>query len=323
MATQGATGPAGGRTKAWTWRKERFEETFGRILPGRLKENWPAGARLVVLLTFDTQGDVDAAVEGFQSGRWGNGRINYCDLTMRRYDIEAGLPRIFGILDCHGVQGTFLVSGLTAEWYPEDIARLAAAGHEVGAHGHHHVHLCELTPDEEREEIQRATDAVGAATGRRPRGWRSPAYTTTEHTLDILRDLGYLWHSDFRNRDFPFVFEKDGRPLVEVPAGHDDWSQYLMQGPGHSALMGGTPYGTPDGVWSAMKAEFDLLYEEAAAEPRVLQWCMHPKISGRPFRAAVLDRFIAYAKTHSGVLFTTCGDVAARCLGQTEGGAGG
>jgi allantoinase len=74
--------------------------------------------------------------------------------------------------------------------------------------------------------------------------------------------------------------------------------------------MGGTRYGTAEGVWSSMKAEFDLLYEESRSEPRVLHWAMHPKITGRPYPAAVFDRFLAYAIAHQGVWITTANEVA-------------
>jgi hypothetical protein len=74
--------------------------------------------------------------------------------------------------------------------------------------------------------------------------------------------------------------------------------------------MGGTPYGTYEGVLSTLKAEFDLLYRESADGPRVLQYCMHPKISGRAFRAAVLDELISHAKDHDGVWFATCRELA-------------
>ena len=97
----------------------------------------------------------------------------------------------------------------------------------------------------------------------------------------------------------------DLRPIVEIPPGNDDWPQYnIFTGPG-SPLMGGTRYGTAEGVWSSMKAEFDILYEESRSAPRVLHWATHPKITGRPYPAAVFDRVLAYAAAHQGVWITT------------------
>jgi hypothetical protein len=37
---------------------------------------------------------------------------------------------------------------------------------------------------------------------------------------------------------------------------------------------------------------------------------MHPKISGRPYPAAVLDRLLAYVVAHQGVWIATANEVA-------------
>jgi peptidoglycan/xylan/chitin deacetylase (PgdA/CDA1 family) len=302
-----------GRLADWTWTKERFEEVFGRRLSGGFVERWPAGKRIAVLLTFDTQADVDAAVPNYVAGQtcfWANGSINYCDLTMRQYDVLEGVPRMLRILRELGVKATFPTCGLTAEWYPDTVRAIVAEGHEVAVHGYYHAPMSELTPEEQRLEAERATEAIARVAGTQPAGWRCPLYSITEHTLDHLRDLGYRWNSDFHDCDFPYLLSKDGREIVEIPAGHDDWTAYLQYAPG-SPQMGGTPYGTYDGVLGTMKAEFDLLYRESAEEPRVFQFCMHPKITGRPFRAAVLDDLIRHMKEHDGVWFATCEEIAA------------
>lgn len=295
----------------WSWHKDRFEETFGARLPGRFRANWPTGKRIAVLLTFDTQGDIDAAVRGYQGTTlWPGGLINYCDLTMRQYDIYEGVPRVLRILRKYDVRATFPISGVTAEWYPDMVREVAAEGHEVAAHGHRHVPMVVLDEAEQRCEVELATEAIEKTAGVRPTGWRCPMYSITAQTLDDLAALGYIWDSDFHDRDFPYVIEKKGRTkIVEIPAGNDDWSLYIQLDSGQ-VQMGGTPYGTSDGVFSTLKSEFDILYEESRDEPRMFQFCMHPKISGRPCRAAVLDRLIAYIRAHDGVWFASCGEIA-------------
>lgn len=296
----------------WTWHRGRFEEIFGVRTEGRFVERWPAGKSLAVLLSFDMQADVDAAAgwSSHPNAFWDSGAINYCDATMRMYDAREGLARVLRILDKYRAPATFMFCGLTVEWYPELAKEVIGAGHEIGVHGHRHVKLCNLNADEELEEITLATNAVREVVGDRPLGWRSPLYSVTDRTLDVLRDLGYAWHSDFHDQDFPYVLTKDRKPMVEIPPGNDDWPQYLMYtGPG-SPIMGGNPYGTSDGVFSTMKAEFDTLYEESRVAPRVFNWAMHPKITGRPYAAAVLDRLLAYAVSHEGVWIATANEVA-------------
>jgi hypothetical protein len=47
-----------------------------------------------------------------------------------------------------------------------------------------------------------------------------------------------------------------------------------------------------------------------------LNVCLHPFVSGRALRIAMLDRLIARMKTLPGVWFATCEEVARHCLKQ-------
>ena len=42
----------------------------------------------------------------------------------------------------------------------------------------------------------------------------------------------------------------------------------------------------------------------------MMAWGLHPFLSGRPYRAAILQEFIRYTKGHSGAWFPRCIDVA-------------
>jgi len=53
-----------------------------------------------------------------------------------------------------------------------------------------------------------------------------------------------------------------------------------------------------------------VLYEESRSAPRILHWAMHPKISGRPYPAWVLDQLLAYVAAHEGVWIATANEVA-------------
>jgi peptidoglycan/xylan/chitin deacetylase (PgdA/CDA1 family) len=297
------------------WKPGMMEETFGKERPTNLAKNWPDGVRMAVMLTFDTEGDIDVGIPGYvggSRGRWNDERINYVDLTQRQYDLRSGIRRILRILDKYSIPGTFPTPGLTAEWYPEAIREIASRGHEVAVHGYRHVQHFNLSEEEEREEIEKATEAVEATLGKRPLGWRSPLYSITPSTLGILMDLEYLYNSDLHNDDMPYVLENGGRQIVEIPATLDDWDLYLMNVPG--IRMGGVGYGVPANVTKTLSSYFDILYEESASEPRAMQFAMHPKISGRPQRAHALEEFIQHAKGHSGVWFCTMGEMARLCL---------
>lgn len=293
------------------WHRDKWEQTFGEERPTKLAENWPEGVRIAVMLTFDTQGDVDAAIPGYQhsSGFWREGAINYCDLTQRQYGTRCGVQRILEILARHEIRATFPTTGITAEWYPEVAEAILEGGHELAVHGYRHVPMHTLDADGERAEIEAATAAIENLLGHRPNGWRSPMYSTTPNTIGILSELGYLYNSDFHNDDLPYLLVND----VEIPAGLDDWQLNLMQVP-ENVAMGGVPYSSPSHVTDVISSNFDMLYLEAAERPRLMQWCIHPKITGMPHRAWGLEQVIRHIKSHAGVRFCAMEDVARLCL---------
>jgi len=302
-------------SKPWeTWHKDMWQQTFGVEHEVDLSSRWPEGTRIAVMLTFDTQGDVDAAVPGYQNGTcyWDENHINYNDLSQRQYDTRRGVERILRILKKYAIRGTFPTTGLTAKWYPDVVWNIADAGHEVAVHGYRHVPLYKLSDAGEREEIALAKEAVEAVTGSPTRGWRSPMYSSTTRTIRLLTELGFTYDSSFHNDDWPYILENDGSSLVEIPAGLDDWELNLMKVPG-GISMGGQAYAAPSAVTDTLISHFDMLYEESAESPRMMQYCMHPKITGRPHRAQGLQRFIEYVQGHQGVRFCAMEDLADLC----------
>ena len=79
-----------------------------------------------------------------------------------------------GAVEAHGVASTFFITGAQARADPAGAAALVAAGHEVGTHGWAHEDWAGLDRDTERVLLERATEAVAAATGRQPRGFPRP-----------------------------------------------------------------------------------------------------------------------------------------------------
>jgi peptidoglycan/xylan/chitin deacetylase (PgdA/CDA1 family) len=59
-----------------------------------------------------------------------------------------------------------------------------------------------------------------------------------------------------------------------------------------------------------LKAEFDALYAEAGTRRRMMSVSAHDRIAGRPSRARVLEEFIIYAQSHSGVTFMRKDEIA-------------
>lgn len=112
--------------------------------------------------------------------------------------VDESLDIVLDILDEYEVAATFFVVGELAEQYPEQVARVTDAGHEIATHGHTHTPLFELSPDEFERELIRSERAIEEATGRIPNGFRAPNFsvaTETKWAFSKLLDRGYTYDS--------------------------------------------------------------------------------------------------------------------------------
>jgi len=115
------------------------------------------------------------------------------DVVLRR-----ALPRYLEILARHRVRATFFVVGadLGTPRARASIKEIAAAGHELGNHSHEHPYeMARLPRERVATEIRSAHQAIAAASGAPPVGFRAPGYDISPTMLDELAALGYRYDS--------------------------------------------------------------------------------------------------------------------------------
>jgi polysaccharide deacetylase family protein (PEP-CTERM system associated) len=102
--------------------------------------------------------------------------------------------RILRLLDAHDVKATFFILGWVAQYYPELVREIHAAGHEIGSHGYWHHLVYRQTPDEFRDDLRTSRDVIEAAIDQRVEIYRAPSFSITEKSrwaLDILTEEGF------------------------------------------------------------------------------------------------------------------------------------
>ena len=112
------------------------------------------------------------------------------------------------------------------------------------------------------------------------------------HTLEILQDLGFIYHIDDPSRDEPFITPVRGKDFVTVPYTYHMNDLILPQFMGYN----------PAAYEQALTDEFDQLYAEAATRRRMMVIGMHDRVSGHAAGTG-LDRFLTYARGHKDVWF--------------------
>ncbi len=105
-------------------------------------------------------------------------------------------PRALDVLAKHRLRITFFVVGQDAALAEnhDALGALSAAGHEIGNHSfRHEPWLHRYSETELDDELERAEDAIEAATGVRTDGFRGPGYSLSETTLRVLLRRGYAY----------------------------------------------------------------------------------------------------------------------------------
>lgn len=105
-------------------------------------------------------------------------------------------PRAVEFLGERGLNITFFIVGRDASLEKNHAAlrSIADAGHEIGNHSFDHepwLHL--YSRDEIVEEFEKTEEALFAATGKRPVGFRGPGYSLSPTVLDVLAERSYKY----------------------------------------------------------------------------------------------------------------------------------
>ena len=234
-------------------------------------------------------------------------------LSRGEYGARVGVPRILDLLGSYAVPATFFVPAHTAASFPEAVAAIQRAGHEIACHGYVHESPVGLEPDQEALLLDRSITVLTGATGTRPLGYRSPAWDLSPQTLGLLEARGLLYDSSLMADDFrPYQprrldqVSEDGlvrgqqTTLVEFPVAWelDDYPYFHFSSkPINQGLR------STDEVLRLWQAEFDYCHAEVPEGTFTLT--MHPEIIGRGPRIRMLGQLLEHIGRASGVQFST------------------
>jgi peptidoglycan-N-acetylglucosamine deacetylase len=302
---QGA--PAGHTADAsWRWPEARWRQAVDKVRAGRplTPATWPEGAQVAVALSFDVDQETSSLRDGNTSPAL---------LAQGEYGSRAGLPRILRLLERYAIPASFYIPAVSALLHPDDVRRIAEAGHEVGLHGWIHERNSTLAEADERDLTQRAATVLEQLAGKPPVGLRTASWDFSEATLKIIRDMQLLYDSSLMGDDEPYELLEDGKPtgIVELPVEwiKDDYPYFGMD-----RLSTVRPYTAPSLVGEIWRREFDGAY----AERGLFLLTMHPHVIGHRSRMSILEELIQHMRSHAGVWFATHADVARYVKAQSR-----
>jgi peptidoglycan/xylan/chitin deacetylase (PgdA/CDA1 family) len=264
--------------------RHHIVETFG----------WPQGVRIAVNFTADFDAMLLRRV------------LNEPPMQLAKGEFggRVGIWRLIELFDSHSVKATIFTPGRICELYPQAVKAASRSGHEIADHMWEHQVPKDL--ELERDHLRKACMAIEKLTGRRPVGTRS------WHTRRLLIEEGYIYNShDTPDHRPHYLSEPDGSlPLLNLPFHYaiDDamFFSFAWLNTENDAQRMMDPDHVEEIWWRAFLQQY--------RRGGYLNICMHPFVSGRALRIAMLDRLIARMKALPGVWFPTCEEVARHVL---------
>ncbi|KAI9376129.1 hypothetical protein BJX61DRAFT_460922 [Aspergillus egyptiacus] len=268
--------------------------------------------------------DVDA-VSGWINTRDGS-PANPTDVSRGIFGATVGIDRVLKLLEKYGIRATWFVPGHSLESFPKQLAKVRDAGHEFGLHGYTHEFVSTLNEQQQREVMARAIDTLTQFTGKKPRGWTAPAWSTSPQSVALLEEFGVEYDHSFMHHDAQPYYLPDGSATytetdVSKPASHwmepmsalkpskivtipanwhlDDWPPFVL------ALKQASTHGYVDtySIEKLWKDMFTFLYREY--DQFVFTVTIHPQVSGKPQLVLMHERFIEWINGHEGVEWCT------------------
>jgi len=283
--------------------------TGGAPQPGSGGAFWPNGARIAVSasLMLEAGGQNLFRSDALQ-GPMPEGYYDLVTNSWFEYGAVEGIPRLLDLFDKHGVKATSFMVGSAAEKHPDLAREIVRRGHEAAAHGKTWESAFRSSREDEKKNIAEGAEMIEKITGARTIGWNAPGMRNSPNTLEILQELGFVYHIDDVSRDEPFINVLPKGNLVTVPYSVN-LNDFQNGFPGRYS---------PPSYEQVLKDQFDQLYEEGEKKRRMMLICTHDRMCGMPAPVKMLDRVLQYIRQKDGVWFARKDEIARWALAHPE-----
>jgi putative urate catabolism protein len=256
---------------------------------------WPGGASIAVqfVVNYEEGGERsvlygDDSSETFLSEMVGAAAFPARHLSMEslyEYGSRAGFWRVLRIFERSALPVTVFGVAAALLRNPAAVAAISSAGHEIAGHGLRWISYQEIDEETEAAHLREAVRILTDLTGAAPLGWYTGRDSPNTRRL-VVEHGGFLYDSDSYADDLPYWTRVVGRDHLVVPYAMDTNDMRL-------ASVGG--FATGDQWEAHCRDAFDVLWREGEeGSPKMLSIGLHPRIIGRPGRAAALERLVAY-----------------------------
>ena len=259
--------------------------------------------RHIVCLTFDFDGISGFIARGQTSATW---------ISRGEFGPRVGAPRLLELLAKYDSASSWYVPGHTIETFPDAVKAVVDAGHEIAHHGWTHRPPASLSREGEEAELVRGNEAIRQISGQYARGYRSPSWDLSAHSVELLLKHGFAYDSSMMGDDYTPYYARQGDVIeLKQPAAFGRTTQ-LLELPIHWATDDSPHFEfmrTETSIRQGLRNANDVLgnwvndyiYMRKTMEWGVLTYTCHPFISGRGHRILMLERLIQRLKDEGAV----------------------
>ena len=127
------------------------------------------------------------------------------------YYVDKAIKPVLDEMDRRGLKSTCFCLGWLAEKHPEIIKEIAQRGHQIGCHSYQHELSFRFTPEQFKEDTNKAKKLLEDVTGQAVDVFRAPGFSITEKNpwaIDCLVEMGFKYDCSV----FPAAHDYGGMP---------------------------------------------------------------------------------------------------------------
>jgi len=207
---------------------------------------------------------------------------------------------------------------------------IAAAAHEIGAHGYSHENPVAMTRRQEEDVLKKSIELIEKFSGKKPRGYVAPWWEMSNATAELLLQNGFRYDHSQSYDDFTPFYARVGDSWTKIDYSKNaaDWMHPLQRGKevdlveiGANWYVDDLPpmmfikkapnshgFVNPRHLEEMWRDQFDWVYREM--DYGVFPITIHPDVSGRPQVLMMLERLIGHINAHDGVRWMTMEEIA-------------
>jgi peptidoglycan/xylan/chitin deacetylase (PgdA/CDA1 family) len=104
------------------------------------------------------------------------GEDSTSDISRGLFAGTVGTQRLLKLFEKYKMKTTWFIPGHSLETFPEDMAAVRDAGHEIGLHGYSHENPVDMTIEQQRDVLDKTYRMLTKFAGKPPRGSVAPWY---------------------------------------------------------------------------------------------------------------------------------------------------